>query len=87
MTIPAARSFPISSSSAARVDDHAVAEEAELVGMDDAGGNEPECEVLVGELHRMAGVVAALIARHYVECSRRGGRRSSLFPRPPTALR
>jgi hypothetical protein len=50
------------------VDDHAVAEEAELVGMDDAGGDEPEGEVLVGELDRVAGVVPALVPRHHVEC-------------------
>ena len=36
--------------------------------MDDAGGDQPQGEVLVGELHRVAGVVAALIARHHVEC-------------------
>jgi hypothetical protein len=36
--------------------------------MDDAGGNQPQREVLVGELHRVAGVMAALVARHHVEC-------------------
>ncbi len=49
------------------VDDHAVAEEAELVRMDDARGDQPQCEVLVGELHRVPGVVAALIPSHDVE--------------------
>jgi hypothetical protein len=47
-----------------RVDDHAVPEKAELVGVDDAGRDEAQREVLVRELHGMAGVVAALIPRH-----------------------
>jgi hypothetical protein len=48
------------------VDDHAVPKDAELVGMENARGDELEGEVMVAELHRMPGVVASLVAGHDV---------------------
>ena len=45
----------------------AVPDGASHTGVEDARGDQPEGEVLVGELDRVAGVVAALVARHDVE--------------------
>src|ERR1019366_6966261 len=49
------------------IDDHPVAEDAEFVRMKDAGRDEPQREVFVAELHRMPGIVPALVAGHDVE--------------------
>ena len=49
------------------IDDHPVAEDAELVGMEDAGRDQPQREMFVAELDRVAGVVPALVAGHDVE--------------------
>src|SRR5207244_13133553 len=48
------------------VDDHSIAEDAELVRMEDAGGDESQSEMLIGELDRVSGVMPALISRDYV---------------------
>ena len=49
------------------VDDHPVAEDAGLARMDDARRDEVQCVGLVADAHRVARVVAALIARDDVE--------------------
>ena len=46
---------------------HAVAEDAHHAGVQDARRDELQGEVAVAELHRVAGVVAALVAHHAVE--------------------
>ena len=45
-----------------RVDDDAVADDVELAGIEDAGGDEMENVLLVADLDGVPGVVAALIA-------------------------
>jgi hypothetical protein len=46
---------------------HAVAQHADHPRVQDARGDELQREVLVAELHGMAGVVPALVAHHAVE--------------------
>src|SRR5262249_18721186 len=50
-----------------RIDHHPVAEETELAGVEDAGGDQPQRKVLVAEANGVAGVVAALITCDHVE--------------------
>ena len=45
-----------------RVDDHAVAHDADDIGAQDAGGQQVQHELAALVLHRVTGVVAALIA-------------------------
>ena len=49
-----------------RVDDHAVADQAQLPGIEDPGRDEVELVDVVPAHDRMAGVVAALKADHHV---------------------
>ena len=49
-----------------RIDDHAVADHAELVGVEDPRRDQVELVDLVAADDRVAGVVAALIADHDV---------------------
>ena len=49
------------------VDSHAVAQDAELVLVKNARGDQVKREVLVAKLHRVACVVFPLVARHGVE--------------------
>ena len=46
-----------------RIDDHAVADDAGHAGMQDAGRNQVQHELLAVHIHGVAGVVTALIAR------------------------
>ena len=46
-----------------RIDDDAVADDAGDAGMQDAGRNQPQDELRAADVHRVAGVVSALIAR------------------------
>jgi hypothetical protein len=50
-----------------RVDDHAVADHADDIRMQDARRNETQHEFRAVDIHRMAGVVAALVAGHDIE--------------------
>ena len=50
-----------------RIDDHAVAEDAGLALMHDAGRKQMKYERVVADLNRVTGVMAALIADHDVE--------------------
>ncbi len=50
-----------------RIDHHAVAEHAGLAAMNDSRRQQMQHERLVADLHGVAGVVSALIARHDVE--------------------
>jgi acetyl-CoA acetyltransferase len=50
----------------ARVDDHAVADDAGLVRVEDARGNDVEDVLLAVDHQGMAGIVAALEADHVV---------------------
>jgi hypothetical protein len=50
-----------------RIDDHAVAEHARLTAMDDARRQQVQHERVVADLHRVPGVVPALITRDDVE--------------------
>src|SRR5687768_9466231 len=51
----------------ARIHHHAVADEADNAGMQDAGRNEMEDELAASDVDGVAGVVSALIARHHIE--------------------
>ena len=61
------------------VDDHAVTDDAQLTGMEDAGRDQMEDDLLARDIDRVAGVMAALIAGDDVE---RGGQRSTILPLP-----
>ena len=50
-----------------RIDDDAVADDAGDAGVENAGRNQPEDELRAVDVDRVAGVVAALIARDDVE--------------------
>ena len=53
-----------------RIDDHAVADDAGDAVVQDAGRDEVQDELLAAHVDRVAGVVAALVARHDVEARR-----------------
>jgi hypothetical protein len=50
-----------------RVDDHSVADDRLHAGPQDAGGNQLQNELVAADAHGVAGVMAALKARHHVE--------------------
>ena len=53
-----------------RIDHDAVADDAGDAGMQDAGRDQPQHELRAVDIHRVPGVVAALIARDDVEARR-----------------
>ena len=53
-----------------RIDDHAVADDAGDAGMQDAGRNQVQDELLAVDVDGVARVVAALVARHDGEARR-----------------
>ena len=65
--MPAASSMPISSSSAAKVDHHAFADDGLDSGPQDSARNQLQNELFFPDENRVAGVMAALITRHDVE--------------------
>ncbi len=51
-----------------RRDHHAVAHDALHAFVQDSRRDEPQREVAIAELHRVPGVVPALVAHHGIEC-------------------
>ena len=70
-----------------RVDDHAVADDGQNPRPQNAARNQLQNEFRFADVNRVAGVVAALIARDGVEIFRRTGRRFCLCLRRPTVPR
>ena len=69
-----------------RIDDQPVADHRLLSRVQNPAGNQLQNELLIADHHRVARVVAALIARHDVEPGGEADRRSSLCPRLPTEI-
>ena len=66
------------------VDDDAVADEAELIGIEDAGGDQMELELAEFVDDGMAGVISRGVTGYDMRFLLPGGLRSGPCPRPPT---